>query len=156
MIYEKDLYKIAKARLDNDDDVYDAVQETLIRAFKSIKKLKEVQYFKTWLIKILINKSNDIYNSKNKKKIIPFEHLESIKNFNSYNLDNIENLLDFKFICNNLKYEDKIIIILYYMENLSDKEIAELLNMNENTVKSKRRRAKNNIKDILEGGNING
>lgn len=156
MIYEKDLYKIAKARLDNDEDVYDAVQETLIRAFKSIKKLKEVQYFKTWLIKILINKSNDIYNSKNKKKIIPFEHLESIKNFNSYNLDNIENLLDFKFICNNLKYEDKIIIILYYMENLSDKEIAELLNMNENTVKSKRRRAKNNIKDILEGGNING
>lgn len=118
--------------------------------------MKEVQFFKTWLIKILINKSNDIYNSKNKKKIIPFEQLEGIKNFNSYNLDNIENLLDFKFICNNLKYEDKIIILLYYMENLSDKEIAELLNMNENTVKSKRRRAKNNIKDILEGGNING
>ena len=44
---EKDLYKIAKTRLKNDDDIYDAIQETIIEAFKSIKKLKNTEAFKT-------------------------------------------------------------------------------------------------------------
>ena len=51
---EKDLYKIAKTRLKNDDDIYDAIQETIIEAFKSIKKLKNTEAFKTWIIRILI------------------------------------------------------------------------------------------------------
>ena len=42
LLLEKDLYKIAKMRLKDDEDVYDAVQETILIAFKSIKKLKHV------------------------------------------------------------------------------------------------------------------
>lgn len=44
---EKELYHVAKARLKNDADVYDAIQETTIIAYKNIEKLKENQYFKT-------------------------------------------------------------------------------------------------------------
>lgn len=65
---EKELYKIAKARLKNDDDIYDAIQETIIEAFKSIKKLKKIEAFKIWIIRILINKTNDIFRRRNKKK----------------------------------------------------------------------------------------
>lgn len=65
---EKDLYKIAKTRLKNDDDIYDAIQETIIEAFKSIKKLKNTEAFKTWIIRILINKTNDIFRRKKHKK----------------------------------------------------------------------------------------
>ena len=54
--YQKDLYRIAKMRLADDYDIDDAIQETMITAFKSIKKLKENKYFKTWIIRILINK----------------------------------------------------------------------------------------------------
>ena len=67
---EKDLYKIAKTRLKNDDDIYDAIQETIIEAFKSIKKLKNTEAFKTWIIRILINKTNDIFRRKKHKKDI--------------------------------------------------------------------------------------
>ena len=67
---EKDLYKIAKTRLKNDDDIYDAIQETIIEAFKSIKKLKNTEAFKTWIIRILINKTNDIFRRKKHKKEI--------------------------------------------------------------------------------------
>ena len=65
---ETDLYKIAKMRLDSNDDIEEAVQETMIEAFKHMKKLKENSYFKTWIIRILINKCNFIY--KKNKKII--------------------------------------------------------------------------------------
>lgn len=67
-----DLYKIARTRLACQDDIDDAVQETLIEAFYSIHKLKEIKYFKTWIIRILINKCNKIY-SKNKKNNDLFE-----------------------------------------------------------------------------------
>ncbi len=70
-----DLYKIARTRLSRIEDIEDAVQETMIEAFHSIKKLKEPKYFKNWIIKILINKCNKIY-SKRKKYNVSFENLE--------------------------------------------------------------------------------
>ena len=63
---ENELYNIAKIRLKDNEDIYDAVQETVLIAFKSIKKLRQVQYYKTWIIKILINQTNKIYKQKNK------------------------------------------------------------------------------------------
>lgn len=68
MLLEKDLYRIAKLRLNNKEDIFDVVQETIIIAFQSIHKLRQPKYFKTWLIKILINQSNSIYKQKNEKK----------------------------------------------------------------------------------------
>jgi RNA polymerase sigma factor (sigma-70 family) len=149
LLLEKDLYKIAKMRLKEDDDVYDAVQETILVAFKSIKRLKKVQYFKTWIIRILINQSNYIYRQKNKNKIISFEETEkNIANETSYT-ENIDTILDFNFICKNLKYEDRTIILLYYMERFTDKEIGQILNLKEKTVTTKRNRAKQKVRDIL-------
>ena len=151
---EKELYKIARARLKNDDDIYDAVQETIIKAFESIKKLKQTRYFKTWIIRILINTTKDIYRRNSSGKELSIEDIESSQTTNN---DNIETLLDLNFIYNALKYEDRIIIILYYMEGFTDKEIGKILKLKENTVKTRRTRAKQKIKNVLElGGKYNG
>lgn len=147
---EKDLYKIAKMRLRDDEDVYDAVQETILIAFKSIKKLKHVEYFKTWIIRILINQSNYIYRQKTKKKILSFEDTEKDIASEISNMENIDTVLDFNFMCRKLKYEDRIIIILYYMERFTDKEIGQILNLKESTVTTKRNRAKQKIRSILK------
>ena len=64
-------------------------------------------------------------------------------------MENIDTVLDFNFMCKKLKYEDRIIIILYYMERFTDKEIGEILNLKERTVTTKRNRAKQKIKTIL-------
>ena len=56
------LYKTGMAILKNDDDVCDALQETLISIYKNIGKLEKREYFSTWAIRILINKCNiDVY-----------------------------------------------------------------------------------------------
>ncbi|MCI9245687.1 MAG: sigma-70 family RNA polymerase sigma factor [Clostridia bacterium] len=149
---EKDLYKIAKMRLRDDEDIYDAVQETILIAFKSIKKLKHVEYFRTWIIKILINQSNYIYRQKTKKKIISFEDTEKDIANEISNIENIDTVLDFNFMCRKLKYEDRIIIILYYMERFTDKEIGQILNLKESTVTTKRNRAKQKIRNVLKLG----
>ena len=148
MLQIKDeLYKIAKVRLKNDDDVFDAIQETMLVAYKSLKKLKHNQYFKTWTIKILINECNKIYNFKSGKVLCSYE--EMLDNKNVYTNDNTEEKLNFEFICNKLNKEDGTIILLYYMENYTDKEIGTILNINESTVRTKRTRAKEKIKKYL-------
>ena len=58
---QNELYRVAQARLDNIDDINDAIQETMIIAYKSLKSLENTKYFKTWIIKILINECNKIY-----------------------------------------------------------------------------------------------
>ena len=48
-IIQSDLFRIAKSRLDNIEDVNDAIQETMIIAYKSIKTLNNPHFFKTWI-----------------------------------------------------------------------------------------------------------
>ncbi len=86
-----EFYKIAKIRLKNDDDVFDAIQETMLLAYKSLKKLKYNQYFKTWIIKILINECNKIY--KNNKK----EYLYEILDNEIISQDNTEEKINFRY-----------------------------------------------------------
>ena len=153
LLYEKDLYKIAKLRLNNYDDICDAVQETILMAFKSIKKLKHTEYFKTWIIKILINETNNIYRQNSKRKMVSFEEIQNTNVISATsNIENVEELIDFNFICKNLKYEDRIIIALYYIENFTDKEIGKIMKLKEKTVTTKRIRAKQKIRNIIEKG----
>ena len=66
---KNDLFKIAKTRLVNDADIEDVIQETMIETYKFIKKLKEPEKFKKWVIKILINKCNKLYKKKYRNSI---------------------------------------------------------------------------------------
>ena len=56
--YEKDLYRVAIAITKNNEDALDCIQETILKAYTNIKNLRQENYFKTWLIKILINQCN--------------------------------------------------------------------------------------------------
>lgn len=152
ILLKSDLYKIAKARIRNDEDIYDVIQETMIIAFNSIKKLKKIESFKPWIIKILINTSNNLYKKSKKDNIISLEKIEPYNSLNNSEFDKVETILDFNFILKNFKYEDRIIIILFYVEKFTDKEIGEILKLKENTVKTKRTRIKEKLKDILEKG----
>ena len=44
------MYKTAKSILNNEDDICDAIQETLISIYKNLNKLKENKFFSTWII----------------------------------------------------------------------------------------------------------
>lgn len=152
---KNDLYKIAKMKTTNEEDIQDIIQETMIDAFKYIKKLKEPDKFKAWVIKILINNCNKYYRKRYKDNEV-FDNYdiefykENIKNSNNQQL--IEDTLDFYSMIKNLKYEERIIIVLYYGENYTIKEISRILNINENTIKTRILRAKEKIKNTYKGG----
>lgn len=152
---KNDLYKIAKMRITNEEDIQDVIQETMIDAYKYIRKLKDITKFKPWIIKILINNANKMYNRKmNRKEVYNGYDIEfykdEIKSCEDIKLK--EDTLDFYEMIKELKYEERIIIILYYSEKYTTKEISNILKINENTIKTRLSRAKGKIKNKYEGG----
>ena len=55
-----------------------------------------------------------------------------------------------------LNYKERVTVVLYYLEQYTTKEIAEILNISENTIKSQLRRAKQKIKEDYQRRNNNG
>lgn len=151
--YKEEIYRIAKIRLSNDYDIDEAVQETMIAAFNSIKKLKKDEFFRTWLIKILINKCNKIY-SKKKREITIAEKYSSNNLEKIEIISGVESDLNFYSLISILNYEERIAMVLYYVYGYKIKEISKILDTNENTIKARLARGKEKIKN--RGGLGNG
>lgn len=150
---QNDLYRIGKARLNDDNDISDAIQETMIKAYNNIKKLKDNSTFKSWIIKILINECNGIYKKKQtKKNLIEKVIIDSTTSYKKDIIQDTNSKIDFELLIQNLSYDERLIITLFYNSKCSSTEISEILNMNINTVKSKINRTKEKIKKNYIGG----
>ena len=141
------MYKTAMAILKNDDDACDAIQEALISAYQNFKKLREKQYFDTWIIRILMNKCYDIIN-KNKKVIYLNQKLEIDSNEQYYDVYKEESLLE--NVLNQIDVDLKTVALLYYYDCFSVKDISHIINIPEGTVKSRLSRAREQIYNILK------
>ncbi len=143
---QRDLYCIAKSKIGNENDIDDIIQETMIIAFLNIKKLKNNKFFKTWIIKILINNCNKFYK---RKKLKSIEQNDEVRKIRSKEIDmsNIE----FEDLISFLKEDEKIILTLYYYLGYTTKEISQILNKREGTICSKISRAKMKIKEKYKG-----
>lgn len=135
------MYKVAKSYLRSEDDVADAMSETVLDCFEHLGSLKEAKYFSTWLIRILINNCKDILK-KNKgidsleEEMIP----ELIRN---------EDDQDFLDYLDPLPKDTRLIMILYYMWGFRTREIAELIHKKESTVKPKLLRGRDKIRQVF-------
>lgn len=142
----KSIYRVAKGILSSEDDIEDAIQNTILKAYSNIKTLRKEELFKTWIIKILINECNKIYNF-NKKCISLDKVIEE-----QYN-DKYENL-DLKIAVDSLPEELRLVIVLFYFEDLKISEVSELIGIPEGTVKSRLSRAKTKISESINGKEI--
>ena len=129
------MYKVARGMLNNDEDVADAIQSAILACFEKIHTLKKPEYFRTWMIRILINECISIQRHY-KNLNMSHEFLEIP--------DQDMSLAEFEFkeMLGLVKEEYRIVLILYYVEGLRISEIGELLDLNENTVKSRLVRAR--------------
>lgn len=135
------MYRVAKGILKVEEDIEDAIQTTILIAFRKIDTLKEKKYFKTWLIRILINECNKIY-TRNKKNVRDMVE-------ESYIIQDFENI-DLYNAIQCLKEDLRVITILYYFDDMSYKDISSTLNITEGTVKSRLSRAKKSLYEILK------
>ncbi|MGM8216429.1 sigma-70 family RNA polymerase sigma factor [Bacillaceae bacterium W0354] len=147
------LYRTAFLYVGNKEDALDVVQETVYKAYKSIHSLKNPQYFSTWIVKILIRTAYRILKKNKKLSFIDYESLDILQDDN---VNEIHQSIDLAEALNILNKKHKTAIILFYYHDLPTHMIATMMDKPEGTVKSYLRRAKIELKKILEGENLYG
>ncbi|CAM3988544.1 sigma-70 family RNA polymerase sigma factor [Mesobacillus thioparans] len=123
------LYRIALSYLKNSGDAVEALQEVTYRAYRSIRKLKEPQYFTTWLTRILLNYCND--ELKKRKRLLVSDDLISLMG-----TEHQSSWLEVEDVIAKLDAKTRQVIELKYVHDFKIKEIAEILDCPEGTVKT--------------------
>lgn len=140
---ERDLYRVAKGYFKSEDDVADILQDTILACFENISSLKEPRYFKTWLIRILINKCNDLIGSR-KRCAGETEFVDR-----GY-VDNSQDNVDFMLLMDALDEKYRLVLLLYYAEGFRVREISELTGLSVDTVKGRLKRGRQKVKKEYE------
>lgn len=142
---EDAMYHVAKTLLYNDADCADAISEAIVKAFSGLSSLREERYAKTWLIRILINECYMIM--RREKRLIPKEIIEP-----QVCEQETEKYSDLYEALARLPEDMRLTISLYYLESYSVKEIAQLLETTESTIKNRLFRARKQLRSELEKG----
>lgn len=142
---ERHMYVTARAILSDDEDCADAIQETIVRAFSKINSLKQDAYAKTWLIRILINECYNVLRQKSRQ--IPMD-LES--EMAAKAAAEPQDYSDLYRAVSQLQEELKLPVVLYYGENFSVREIAQVLEISEGAVQKRLARARQKLRRLLE------
>lgn len=126
---ETTLYRVSMSMLKNENDCEDAVQDAILIAYERLSTLKKEEYFTTWLVRILINVCNK--QLKMRKRTYQSEYVNYVSENDDYSDIEIREMFE------NLPVKIRTVIILYYGEQFSVKEIKEILHIPEGTVKSR-------------------
>ena len=146
--YQRNLFAAAFSICKNAEDANDVVQETFIQYYTSKKEFEDEQHLKAWLIRVAINKSKDITRSfwrRNKVNLPPEELPE--KSLESCMYPAEMRLFDEVM---RLPEKTRIVIHLYYYEDMSVREIAHILMSTEGAVKMRLSRGRNMLKASLQ------
>lgn len=140
------VYKTVRAMVQDEDTVLDIVQDSYIKGFQSLDQLDAPENFRAWMKRIATNKAKD--HLKKRKPIL----FSEMANEDGEEIDFLDDCLDhcpeevldrqettrlMNEILGTLSEEQRLVIGMFYYEELSVREIAEILGCSENTVKSR-------------------
>lgn len=155
--YQHKVYSVAMGMMKNEQDAYDAAQETFIRVFRSIGGLKGDSALFTWIYRITMNVCLDQLRKRTKEdntySLSDGEDEIQIPSKDETPEQNLEKNLkkqEVRKAVSNLGEEMQAAIVLRYMKELSYEEIAEVLEVSIGTVKSRIFRARKALKKLLE------
>lgn len=141
---KQSMYKVARGFLRNEEDAADAMSETVLTCYEKIRTLKQDAYFKTWMIRILINHCKNILK-KQKRSIF----VETVAELEGEAQNGGEQ--EFRELIEPLKEQDRSIFTLYYVYGMKVKEIAACMEMKESTVATRLKRGREALREEMTG-----
>ncbi|EJL26785.1 sigma-70 family RNA polymerase sigma factor [Brevibacillus sp. BC25] len=146
-LYERTLYGLARTYVGRNEDCADVVQDTVMKAFRAIRTLREPAYFKTWMIQILINECRQWQR---KKKRSPTVELSLLQIEEKAVQEAPYEAIELTEAVWKLEHELRSVIWLHYYEDLPIKQVALRVGIPEGTVKSRLHRARMLLAEELE------
>ncbi|MCM3743568.1 sigma-70 family RNA polymerase sigma factor [Sporosarcina luteola] len=123
---EEILYRMAFTYMKNDQDTLDVMQDLTYKALKKMHTVKQKEYARTWLVRVLINCCKDHLRKRRPTVPIKEHHLSGWVIYS-----------DFERLLEQLSLSEQQLVYMKYFQQLKNKEIAELNQIPEGTVKSK-------------------
>lgn len=137
------LYRLARSILKNDVEVDDAISEAILKAYKNKNKLKNKESFKSWMMRIVANECYNLIRKNNR-----FDLRDNLDTLNLVHTD--KEYCGLREIIDDLSEEFSSVLVLFYYEDMSIKDISKVLQISEGTVKSRLNRAKSKLKVLLK------
>lgn len=154
------LVRLAFSYVKDKETAKDMVQNTFIKCYENLDEFRYDSSIKTWLYRITINQCKDYLGSWNYRKVHAKSVLGStITSFLTSPEDKVIKGFEKKELKDcilSLPQKYREVIFLYYYESLTIDEIAEVTQINNNTVKTRLRRAKQKMKILIEEANVYG
>ncbi len=143
---EEGMYRFAFSILKNDTDVQDAVQESILKAYKNLDTLKNKSKFKSWMFIILKNNCFEILKKRNECVEIAEEIVS--------NQNDIDLKLTLWSVVQNLAQPYRTTVTLFYYEDMSIKQISKITDTKEDAVKKQLERGREKIKEVIKDENF--
>ncbi|MGG3564740.1 sigma-70 family RNA polymerase sigma factor [Neobacillus rhizosphaerae] len=150
--------RLAFTYVKNKELAEDISQEVFISCYNHLDEFQNRSTYKTWLYRITANKCKDVLKSWSYRNLQYKDLLQMILKSGAPTADmkmieSEEKELIFQQVLS-LPLKLREVITLYYYEECTVDEIAKLLNLNTNTVKTRLHRGRNSLKTSLKGSNI--
>lgn len=140
---EQGMHGTARAMVKKDEDIADALQETILKAYRSLDTLREPGFFKTWIYRILINECNNILKKRG-RNVVMDELPESRA------ISGADDSVELRMAVDQLEEPQRIAVVLYYFQDMPLKEVAETLQLSESAVKTRLYRARKRLLEELQ------
>ena len=141
----KDLYKTALMRLGNPEDAENVVSDTVLDAYSGLSKLRDESAFRGWIFRILSNKISRIikeYISTRENEMSgSIEDFSVVVSSKDNSMKNVEDRMLIENAFRVLSEEEKEIVSMTVFGEYDSQEVAEIMKLNRNTVRSKYSRA---------------
>lgn len=140
--YMDTIFRVAYGYLRSRSDADDVTQDVLIQLYKTDTPFEGEEHLKRWLIRVTVNRCKNIFRS-------PWHRMEDIANYEStltFEAPECRELFDAVMA---LDRRYRVPVLLYYYEGYRQKEIAGLLDIPEETVRTRLARAREKLKHIL-------
>ena len=139
--YSDTVYRVAYNITNNTDDAFDVCQEVFLRLVKNSHKIKNEDHLKAWILRVAVNCARSYAKRKNRfeSKVVENEIFYTESNEKLELLEAVMALPE--------KY--RIVVHLFYYEDLKVEQIAEVLKINKSAVKTRLCRAREKLKNML-------
>lgn len=144
--YSDYAHRLAFTMIKNRHDASDVVQETFIKVYRYSHTYDLNQPFQPWFYRILVNEAKRLFQARSKDSLQM--ESEKIEFFHQNEDGPAADELDIALA--QLQEKERIIPVLKYAENFTEKEIASMLDLKVNTVKSRLYRARQKLRSIIE------
>lgn len=141
--YSELVYKVAITRSQNIENAEDIFQEVFMKYSQNMPEFENEEHEKAWFIRVTINLSKNLHKQAWNRKTVALEENLQFEEKEQENIFQIVSTLPQKY---------KTVVYLFYYEGYKIKEISKIMKTREGTIKTWLSRARESLREKIEGG----